>query len=159
MREDPVTTDEQPADGGAGPAIRRRGVDPRRVTRWLWRGVPLLMIGAALVFSWCFGVVRVPAGMDALPAISADSVCLIDKREGSVMVGSAVFVDLPEGGTVLSRVAELLPGDKMRLQNDDAESVQPDSEELGLVPLECLRGVVLVVFAGKGPPGELIRGS
>ena len=127
------------------------------MTRWVWRITLLGLIVAVLIFSSWFGVLRVPQGMDALKDIIPPSVCLIDKREGSVMEGSAVFVDLPEGGTVLSRVVELLPDGKMRLQNDNDESVQPDSDELGLLPLASLRGVVLVVFAGQGEPGELIR--
>lgn len=126
------------------------------MTRWVWRVTILGLIVAVIIFSSWFGVLRVPQGMDGLKHIIPPAVCLIDKREGSVRAGCSVFVDLPEGGTVLSRVAELSAAGEMRLENDNPDSVQPDSAELGLLPLASLRGVVLVVFSGQGEPGELI---
>lgn len=157
LSEDPVTTDTQTPVTESRPPQRRSGIDPRRIRRWVVRLTLVGLIVTVLLFSWWFGVLRVPVGMDGLSDILPPSVCLIDKRESSVLVGSAVFVDLPAGGTVLSRVVELSPDGQMRLENDNPDSVQPDSNELGLLPLDSLRGVVLVVFAGQGPPGELVR--
>lgn len=136
---------------------RPRGPDPRRLTRWVWRAGPVVLVAAALSFWLCFGALRVPAGMDGIPSIPPGSLCLIDKRTGSVRVGSAVFADLPEGGTVLARVAGLSPEGLMTLRNDDPAAQQPDSDDFGPLPPGSLRGVVLVVFAGRGAPGEVLR--
>jgi len=141
-----------------GLAARRRGVDPRQITRWVTRVAPIVVIAMVLLFYFCFGVLRVPVGMDGVLSIPPDSLCLIDKRSSSVRLGSAVFVDLPAGGTLLSRVTGLQPDGVMTLQNDNPEAVQRDSGEFGPLPASCLRGVVLVVLAGNGEPGEVVRG-
>ncbi len=132
-------------------------IDPRRIRRTVVRSAPLVLVASVLLLWWCFGVVKVPPGMDGVRSIPPGSVCLIDKRQGSLRVGSSAFVDLPDGGTVLSRVQDLTADGMMLLGNDDPQSTSPDSSDFGALPTACLRGVVLVVFAGEGAPGEVIR--
>lgn len=103
-----------------------------------------LLCGLAL---WlCFGLLRVPAGMDTTPAVPPGSTCVIDKRSGAAQVGSLVFVDVPGGGTVLSRVREVAADGGLLLRHDNLESRLPDSRALGALPRTALRGTVLTVF-------------
>jgi hypothetical protein len=142
----------------AGAATGRGRLDPRRLRSWVVRAaLPVVLVGV-LVFYLCFGMLRVPAGMDTIARIPPGAWCLIDKRAGSVRVGSAVFVDLPAGGTLLSRVTAIDEDGSLRVANDNPDSALPDSDQFGPLPAACLRGVVLVVFGGDGPPGERIDG-
>lgn len=135
----------------------RQGFDPQRAAKVLRRLMLPFAVVAIGVFWWCFGALQVPAGMDTMPAIPPGSVCIIDKRKGSARVGHEVFVDLPQGGTLLSRVVDVDADDRLVLRNDDPQSRLPDSAQLGALPRHCLRGTVLVVFAADRP-GEPIRG-
>ncbi len=120
----------------------------------------LMLPLAAVVVLWVYtsvGFLRVPVGMDTLPATHPEgSLCLIDKRRGSVQPGTAVFADV-RGGTTLSRVVSRDDGFVI-LQNDNPNSELPDSDELGPVPLRVVRGVVLAVFPPEADAKDLPRG-
>lgn len=139
----------------ADPAVppRPRGFDPARLARTIRRATLPLAIVAAIVFFQCFGSMRVPEGMDSMPDIPPGSLCLIDKRSGSARPGKAVFVDVPAGGTLLSRVVAVGADGSLRVQNDSPTSALPDSDQFGELPAKALRGTVMVVFAAsaKGP--------
>ena len=119
----------------------------------------MLPIALALLL-WVYltvGFLRVPMGMDTLPATHPEgSLCLIDKRRGSVQPGTVVFADV-RGGTTLSRVVSREDG-YVLLQNDNPNSEFPDSDELGPLPVGAVRGVVLAVFPPEPDGKDLPRG-
>ncbi len=97
--------------------------------------------------------------MDTTPKIPPGSLCIVDKRGSVAKVGDEVFVDLPEGGTLLSRVQSIDGADRLIVHNDRAESRLPDSNRFGPLPRSAVRGVVITtLFIGQGEPGEAIRG-
>ena len=120
----------------------------------------LMLPLAAVVVVWVYmtvGFLRVPEGMDTLPATHPEgSLCLIDKRKGSVQPGTAVFADVG-GGTLLSRVVSRDNGFVV-LRNDNPSSELPDGDELGPVPLRLVRGAVLAVFPPEPDVKDLPRG-
>lgn len=143
-------------------------IDPNRLARLLRRLILPFAVAATIAFFVCFGALKVPPGMDTLANIAPGSTCIIDKRRSSLQKGSAVFVDLQDGGTLLSRVAEVLPDGSFTVQNDRQESAMPDSDDFGPLARERLRGTVLVVFGPdtvamelpprNEPPEERLRG-
>lgn len=134
---------------------RRRGFDPARLGRTIRRATLPLAIVAAIVFFQCFGSMRVPEGMDSMPDIPPGSLCLIDKRSGPPRPGKEVFVAVPDGGTLLTRVVAVGADGSLRVQNDSPTTRLPDSDQFGDLPATALRGVVMVVFAAtaKAPAG------
>jgi hypothetical protein len=154
-----VTSAEAPARPPlrAGAAGRAR-LDPRRLQRWVVRAALPVLVVAVAALLLCFSVLRVPAGMDSIPRIQPGSWCLIDKRAGSVRAGCVVFVDVPDGGTLLARVTEIAADGSLWVANDNLQSALPDSGDFGRLPASSVRGVVLVVFGGDGPPGEAVHG-
>jgi hypothetical protein len=142
----------------ANPAGRPVDGISLRLARWVRRAVLPFALLCGFVLYVCFGTIRVPAGMDTTPAIPPGSLCIVDKRAGQAAVGHAVFVDLPKGGTLLTRVAAIDAQGRLVLRNDRADSELPDSRQFGPLPRSSVRGVVLCVFPGEGEPGEVIRG-
>ncbi|MGE3174106.1 MAG: hypothetical protein AB7O97_15875 [Planctomycetota bacterium] len=156
MSEPASTPAEAPATAAARPAADR--IHSLRLARLARRlTLPLaLVLGAALF--WCFGAIRVPAGMDTLPEIPPGSLCILDRRDGRLQPGMAVFVDLPDGSTLLSRIEAVDDEGRLIVRNDNARSRLPDSAAFGALPRSAARGVVLVVFPGDGPRGEAFDG-
>lgn len=151
-----AATHDEPADGRRTTGT---SIDPRQWTRWARRAaLPMAMVGGVALYL-CFGAVRVPLGMDTTPSIPAGSLCLIDKRSSKAQVGCRVFVDLPDGGTVLSKVVAIRDDDRLVLQHEAADSQLPDSDQFGPVARAQVRGVVLVVFPPDGGTNEAIRGK
>ena len=126
-----------------------RGVDPRRLARLVRRLILPVALLCFLLLYLTVGFLRVPRGMDTMPEIPGGSLCVIDKRSGSVQPGIPVLVDLEDGSTLLSRVIER-DEDRIRVRNDNDASRLPDSDELGWLSLSAVRGSVLAVFAPDG---------
>ncbi len=120
----------------------------------------LMLPVAGLVVLWVYltvGLLRVPVGMDTLTETHPEgSLCVIDKRSGSIHQGAVVFVDAL-GGTLLSRVSSRADG-FIRLRHDNRGSAFPDGEELGPLPIAAVRGVVLAVFPPKTDLPDLPHG-
>jgi type IV secretory pathway protease TraF len=123
--------------------------EPTRAARWLRR---LGVVGGAVLvvvfFTW-FGALRVPASMDTVPSIAPGSWVIVDRRASAVRVGSHVFVAVPDGGTLLSRVVAI-DADGIDVQNPNAASTLPDSRQFGRLAASQVRSTVLVVFAPDG---------
>ncbi len=117
-----------------------------RAARFVRRAMLPFAIVCGVVLWWCFGVLRVPQGMDTTPEAPPGSVCIIDKRQGSAQPGKLAFVDLPAGGTLLSRITARDERGLLTLTNDRAQSQLPDSRTLGPLPVARVRGTVLVVL-------------
>lgn len=118
--------------------------------------LPLALGFGILLVRW-YGVLRVPTAMDTLPLTHPPgSACLIEKWPSRVRVGSAVFVDLEDGGSLLARVAEVRVDGSLILAVDNPKSrfAELQGERLGPVPLARVRGLVLVIFAPdvEAPP-------
>ena len=64
-----------------------------------------------------------------------------------------MFVDLPGGGTLLTRV-ESVDADGIIVRHDNPASRFPDGEELGPLPLAAVRGLVLTSFVPDALPEE-----
>lgn len=147
-----------PAAADPAPVPSRGGFDPVRLARVLRRSILPLALLAVVLFLLRFGALRVPAGMDSMPSIPPGSLCLIDKWHSSAQPGDEVFVDLPDGSVLLSRLVAVGEDGSLVVQNDADASRLPDSDQFGPLPRQRLRGTVLVVFAGQGAPGEAVRG-
>lgn len=119
--------------------------------------LPLAVV-AGVWFWLTFGALQVPKGMDTMPSAPPGSSCLIDKRAGRARVGHEVFVDVPDGGTVLTRVLEVTADDLLVLRHDNAESRLPDSRAFGPLPRSAVRGIVLCVFAPDPAEPEVPNG-
>lgn len=132
-----------------------KGFDPHRFGRALRRLTLPFAVIAGLWFWTCFGAIQVPKGMDTMPHVPPGSVCLVDKRSDRVQERHEVFVEVPGGGTVLSRVVQITPEGLVVVQHDAATSSLPDSRAFGPLPREAVRGIVLCVFAGdQSEPGS-----
>ena len=117
--------------------------------RVLRRAMLPMALAAALLFFWKFGTLTVPAGMDTLEELlPPGTVCVVDKRPWHVRPGAVVFVDLPDGGTLLSRV-ERVDGDRLWLRHDNPKSRFADGEELGALSVDAVRALVLTAFASE----------
>lgn len=134
------------------------GFEPQRFARALRRLTLPFAVVAGIVFWQMYGVIRVPEGMDTIPGIAPGSTCLVARSGGKAMVGHEVFCDIPDGGTVLSRVMEITADDRLVLRHDHADSRLPDSRAFGPVARDSVRGVVLVVF-GSDADAEVPRGK
>lgn len=99
---------------------------------------------------WLFELTRIPAGMDSMPEIAPGSTVLLDHRVAAAREGMAVMVDLPQGGSLLTRLVRREPDGSLWVENDRRESALPDSRALGALPASCYRGAVLVVFPPEG---------
>lgn len=144
-----------PADAAAATRRVRAEIAPLRAARLVRRFTLPFAVAAGLFFWSRYGVIRVPQGMDTMPSIPAGSTCLVDKRGSAVMAGHEVFCDVPDGGTVLSRVVSVTAEDAIVLEHDAKDSRLPDSRAFGPLPRSSVRGVVLVVFAGDAAPADV----
>jgi type IV secretory pathway protease TraF len=144
----------EPTPGGQGP----RRLDPLRLARIVRRSMLPIALGAAAIFWVCFGMVKVPLGMDTMPTIPPESLCVLDKRVSQAGVGHEVFVEVPDGGTLLSRVLEVTPDDRIVVRNDNAQSLLPDSRVFGPLSRSRVLGVVIFVVPGPSFANEEIRG-
>lgn len=146
------------ADGmalsGTVPAKRRLGLDPSPATKWIKRLTWAVAGVTVLGFFTCFGTQRVPTGMDTVPAIRPGSLCIVDKRKSAIREGSNVFVDVPGGGTVLSRVTAL-DADTVTVLHPNPGSRLPDSRSFGPLPRRMIRSTVLAVFAPDDEPAAI----
>lgn len=128
------------------PARAADGFRPERVAAWVRRvALPLAVLGT-LALLWVLELTRVPQGMDTVPDIAPGSTLLLDRRWSSAREGIVVMVDLPQGGTLLTRLARVEPDGRLWVENDRKESLLPDSRALGALAPDCYRGAVLVVF-------------
>ena len=128
------------------PARAVAGLRPDRLAAWVRRAaLPLALLGT-LALLWALELSRVPQGMDTVPDIAPGSTLLLDRRRSSAREGIVVMVDLPQGGTLLTRLARVEPDGRLWVENDRKESLLPDSRALGLLAADCYRGAVLVVF-------------
>ena len=133
----------------------RAELAPVRAARLVRRLTLPFAVAAGLFFWSRYGVIRVPEGMDTMPSIPAGSACLVDKRGSVAMPGHEVFCDVPDGGTVLSRVSSVTADGALVLAHDANDSRLPDSRAFGPLPRSSVRGVVLVVFAGDTAMAEV----
>ncbi|MCR9247029.1 MAG: hypothetical protein NXI31_18505 [bacterium] len=116
----------------------------RRIRRWT-----LLFGIVAIAWSWLwFGARWVPAGMDTVPDVPPGSFCVIDKRNSTVKVGSHVFVKIPSGEVVLSRVVNRTD-DHITIEHPNLTSTWPDSRSFGELPVAAVEGTILAPFKPK----------
>ncbi len=132
------------------------GFEPQKIASALRRLTLPVAVIAGIVFWQMYAVIRVPAGMDTMPHIAPSSVCLVARSGKTAKVGHEVFCEVPDGGTVLSRVQEVTADDRLVLRHDYAASRLPDSRVFGPVMRDAVRGVVLVVF-GADAEAEIPR--
>ena len=152
-----LTSMNEPSPGAtaAEPKRPRAEIAPVRAARLVRRFTLPFAVAAGLFFWSRYGVIRVPEGMDTMPSIPAGSACLVDKRGSIVVAGHEVFCDVPDGGTVLSRVVSVTADDAIVLEHDAKESRLPDSRAFGPLPRSAVRGVVLVVFVADTAPADV----
>lgn len=111
-----------------------------------------LALGCAALLWLCFGAMRVNQQMDTLiDTVPPGSLCIVDKRQGAAQPGDAVFVQLADGGILLSRVTARAADGSLTVRNDNRDSRWPDSASLGPLPASALRGTVRVVFPPDHP--------
>lgn len=132
--------------------VAKRGLPFERWrSRLLWATV-LLVLGMVLWFRAHFELVRIPSGMDTMPRTHPPgALCLVVKRPAQVAVKDVVFVDLPEGGTLLARVESVGPqGLHVRAANE--RSVLTGGHLVGPIAPAAVRGRVVTVFGGEPDP-------
>lgn len=128
-----------------------------KAARIVRRSMLPLALGLLVWIYLTVGLLRVPEGMDTMPSTHPEgSLCLIDKRRSAVHPGAVVFVDAL-GGTVLSRVRSVHDG-LIEVQHDNPDSELPSGDDLGPLPLDGVRGVVLAVFPAEARAKDLPHG-
>ena len=134
--------------------LRSAGFEP-----WRKRVVPLaialgiaFLVALALWFRAHFELATIPRGMDTMPRTHPPGAsCLVLKRPRGVAVKDVLFVDLPEGGTLLARVdAVESAGFWVRASNE--KSVLMGGGRRGPLALSTVRGRVVTVFGGEPDP-------
>lgn len=137
------------AISGTVPQRRPAGFDPASFARRMQRIGWVVAIAAIVVFLLRFGTERVPRGMDTVPDMPPGSLCFVDRSAGSVLVGAHVFLQIPDLGLVLSRVAAV-DDQTITIEHPNAHSGWPDSRGLGPLPRACVRSTVLTTFSAGG---------
>lgn len=117
---------------------------------WLRRAALPLLAAGVFGLLWTFELTRLPAGMDSMSDIPSGATVLLDQRATSAREGMAILVELPQGGSLLSRLVRRDPDGALWVENDRQESRLPDSRSFGALPASCYRGAVLVVFPPEG---------
>ncbi len=124
-------------------------------TRWVVRlGIPVLIVSIVVLYV-NYGLLGVPQGMDTMvDTHPPGTLCLIQKRPSSVTPGAVVFVDLDDGGTVLSRVVEVSDDETFTIRHDNRKSVFLYLEERGPYRVDAVRGIVvsMLVNEAQGEP-------
>ncbi|MEM7203204.1 MAG: hypothetical protein AAF628_23280 [Planctomycetota bacterium] len=117
------------------------------LARLMRRSTGPVAILCLVLLWWHYGLLRVPVGMDTLPdSHPPRTVCLIDKRPSRLQPGAVVFVSLPDGSVLLSRVAEALADGSVRIRHDNRDSRFRRLERLGPFAAAAVRGLVLTQF-------------
>lgn len=130
-------------------------VDQKAVRRWVPFVSLALVAGSVGAMCLWYGLLTVPRGMDTMmDTHPPGTVCLIQKTPGGVVADAVVFVDLPEGATVLSRVARVLADGSFEIRHDNRESVFRHLEDLGPFWPADVRGLVVTMFVteAQGEP-------
>jgi hypothetical protein len=110
--------------------------------------VALVLVFCALLYVR-FGWLSVPRGMDTMPHDApSGTLCLVAKQPSVIAVGAIVFVAVPGGGTVVSRVVGF-DGNLVLLEHDNKQSRVGFGDRRGSVPREAVRGLVLCAFAAE----------
>lgn len=135
------------------PAVRR--MDPQKWARRFRRYTIVFAIVVLVAGFAVFGTRWVPVNMDTVPDVPPGSYCILDKRQSAAQVGSNVFVELPDGELILSRIATR-SDDTITLLHPNQASFIPDSRVFGALPHRAIVGTVICVFppdSGNGSRG------
>jgi hypothetical protein len=127
--------------------------DTVRLSRWIRRlALPVVLL-ALFFFYLHYGWQTVPGGMDTMPeSAPPGAICAIDKRPAAVKApgpdhpGSLVFVEVPGGGVLLSRVSTVLADGSFQIRHENRKSSYLRFESQGPYPIERVQGLVLGVF-------------
>ena len=109
--------------------------------------LPVVLLGL-LLFYLKFGWQTVPPGMDTMPqSAPPGSVCAIDKHPGVLKPDSSlVFLEVPGGGVLLSRVSAVTPDGRFHIRHENRKSSFLQYESQGPFEMSSVRGLVLGVF-------------
>lgn len=128
-----------------------------RATRIVLRLGVMLLVLCAVVLYWNFGLLRVPAGMDTMTDTHPPgTLCVIEKAPSSLEEGAVVFIDLPDGSTVLTRVVTVHGDGSIAVRHDNRGSVFTYLEAHGPYRGAAVRGLVLTMFVteAQGVPRD-----
>lgn len=130
-----------------------------RFERWRNRILLIALVVIVLIVVWFranFELVSVPKAMDTLPITHPPgATCIVLKRPSKVAVGDVVFVDLPAGGTLLARVAEVTEAGIV-VAGTNQSSVFTGGKPIGPLAPGAVRGRVITVFGGGPDPDARI---
>jgi len=148
-----------PAVPGGGAMTQRRETggawDTVRLSRWIRRlALPVVLL-ALLFFYLHFGWQTVPGGMDTMPqSAPPGSICAIDKRPTTLKAEtSLVFLEVPGGGVLLSRVSKLEPDGRFHILHENRKSKYLRFESMGPYSIDKVQGLVLGVFRLESSDG------
>ncbi len=121
--------------------------DTVRLSRWVRRlALPAVLLGLFL-FYLHFGWQTVPPAMDTMPeSAPPGSICAIDKLPTGVKVGSVVFVEMPNGGVLLTQVSAVQSDGSFLIRHENRKSQYLGYESHGPYRIESIHGLVLGVF-------------
>ncbi len=117
--------------------------------------LPVAVLSAVILW-FCFGVLRVPKGMDTTPSVPGGSLCLVDKRQAAVVPGALVFVDVGDGATLLTRVVAV-DHETERFTCAHDEETSRFASYAGELPLAAVRSTVLATFLPDQAAEEVPR--
>lgn len=129
-------------------------MNPFRLRRWVLRsGVVLLALFVVWLVS-LYGILRVPEGMDTLPGTHPPgTICIVRKAPGRITLGehgAVVFLRVPGGGTVLTRVVRIDERGMLHVRHDNRESRFVRYEQMGPYPLDAVEALVLTQLVPEG---------
>ncbi len=124
-------------------------LDSMKAARLMRRAMLPLAILMGLLLYLNYGWLRVPTGMDSMSAnYPPGTLCLIDKRPSGLARGSVVFVDLPDGGSLIARVTSVAETG-LYLAADNPGSRFADLLSARPFPRDAIRALVLTGFKSE----------
>lgn len=129
-------------------------MNPFLLRRWVLRAGVVLLGGFVVWLVTLYGIVRVPAGMDTLPGTHPPgTICFVRRSPRRISLGehgAVVFLRVPGGGTVLTRVIRIDERGMLHVRHDNRRSRLLRYEDMGPFPVDAVAALVLTQLVPEG---------
>ena len=121
-------------------------MNPKQVQRILGRAT-LLAVAISGIYLWSrYEWMKLPGeGCSPLTRISPGSTLWVDRWPGGIVPGDVIFFAVEDGSIALAEVGAVAPeGDRYWVTTDVEECPGADSDELGWISRDAVRGRLLM---------------